>query len=396
MTRSLRFLYVFLFLAILLVLGLWSLRSFVGFSTSRETTVLNGHWTKAVETRYDEEFPIKRLGTNLWAALDYKVFNEGRPGVILGKDQWLYTDEEFDAVVNGEQNEADNLALIQGVRDTLKKQGTQLVLAIVPAKTRLYPEHIGANKPAALHTDLYQQFHAQVSQAGIFAPDLLAPLQSAKDKGQVFLRTDTHWTPMGAEVVAQQLGAAISREAPLSGDPQTFVTEAKSSAPYKGDLTNFLPLDPLFSNLLPKPDDLQQRSTNPSQGDSESSDALFADNSVAVGLVGTSYSANPNWNFAGALKQALHSDVVNYAEDGHGPILPMLKYLQTDAFKSSPPQVLIWEFPERYLPAHNDLTEFDPQWIAELKKARDPQQNLALNANNSSFVTSEPPTRAPN
>jgi len=391
MTRSLRFLYIFLFLAILLALGLWSLRSFVGFSTSKETTVLNGHWTKAVETHYDDEFPIKRLGTNLWAALDYKVFNEGRPGVILGKDQWLYTDEEFDAVVNGEQNEADNLALIQGVRDTLKKQGTQLVLAIVPAKTRLYPEHVGDTKPSALHTDLYQQFHAQVNQAGIFAPDLLGPLQSAKDKGQVFLRTDTHWTPMGAEVVAQQLGEAISKQTPLSGDPQTFVTEAKSSEPYKGDLTNFLPLDPLFSNLLPKPDDLQQRSTNPAQSEGDGGDALFADNSVAVGLVGTSYSANPNWNFAGALKQALHSDVVNYAEDGHGPILPMLKYLQTDAFKSSPPQVLIWEFPERYLPAHNDLTEFDPQWIAELKKARDPQQNLAQNANNS-----DSPDRAQN
>ncbi|MFY1664992.1 alginate O-acetyltransferase [Pseudomonas sp. Pseu.R1] len=390
MTRSLRFIYIFLFLAILLALGLWSLRSFIGFSTSKETTVLNGHWTKAVETHYDDQFPIKRLGTNLWAALDYKVFNEGRPGVILGKDQWLYTDEEFDAVVNGEQNEADNLAIIEGVRDTLKKQGTQLVLAIVPAKTRLYPEHIGDTKPTALHTDLYQQFHAQVSQAGIFAPDLLAPLQNAKNKGQVFLRTDTHWTPMGAEVVAQQLGEAISKETPLSGDPQNFVTEAKSTAPYKGDLTNFLPLDPLFSNLLPKPDDLQQRSTHPAQTEGEGGDALFADNSVAVGLVGTSYSANPNWNFAGALKQALHSDVVNYAEDGHGPILPMLKYLQTDAFKSNPPQVLIWEFPERYLPAHNDLTEFDPQWIAELKKARDPQQNLAQNANN------ESPSRAQN
>lgn len=391
MTRSLRFIYIFLFLAILLALGLWSLRSFIGFSTSKETTVLNGHWTKAVETHYDDQFPIKRLGTNLWAALDYKVFNEGRPGVILGKDQWLYTDEEFDAVANGEQNEADNLAIIEGVRDTLKKQGTQLVLAIVPAKTRLYPEHIGDTKPSALHTDLYQQFHAQMNQAGIIAPDLLAPLQGAKDKGQVFLRTDTHWTPMGAEVVAQQLSEAISQKTPLSGDPQTFVTEAKSSEPYKGDLTNFLPLDPLFSNLLPKPDDLQQRSTNPAQTEGDGGDALFADNSVAVGLVGTSYSANPNWNFAGALKQALHSDVVNYAEDGHGPILPMLKYLQTDAFKSSPPQVLIWEFPERYLPAHNDLTEFDPQWIAELKKARDPQQNLAQNANQS-----ESPNRAQN
>lgn len=391
MTRSLRILYIVLFMAILLILGAWSLRSFSSFSTTPQTTVLNGKWAKAAETHYDEEFPIKRLGTNLWAALDYKLFNEGRPGVVLGKDQWLFTDEEFDAVANGEQNEAENLALIQGVRDTLKAQGTQLVLAIVPAKTRLYPEHIGDSKPATLHTDLYQQFHEHAAQAGLVAPDLLAPLQGAKQHGQVFLRTDTHWTPMGAEVVAKQLGAVIAQQTPLSGEPEKFITQAKETEAYKGDLTNFLPLDPLFSNLLPQPDQLQKRSTDPVASDAEGDDALFADSTVAVGLVGTSYSANPNWNFVGALKEALHSDVVNYAEDGHGPILPMLKYLQTDAFKNSPPQVLIWEFPERYLPAHNDLREFDPKWIAELKKAGATQQNLAA-----SGKTIESPDQAQN
>jgi alginate O-acetyltransferase complex protein AlgJ len=391
MTRSLRILYIALFLGLLLALGIWSLRSFANFSTSAETTVLDGKWTKAAETHYDDEFPIKRLGTNLWAALDYKLFNEGRPGVVLGKDQWLFTDEEFDAVVNGEQNEADNLALIRGVRDAIEAKGSKLVLAIVPAKTRLYPEHIGDNKPARLHVDLYQQFHAEVAKAGIVAPDLLAPLQAAKQQGQVFLRTDTHWTPMGAEVAARQLGVTIADKAPLQGEPEQFVTQAVNTEAYKGDLTNFLPLDPLFSHLLPKPDELHKRSTDLAQAAPAGDDALFADSEVAVGLVGTSYSANPNWNFVGALKQALRSDVVNYAEDGKGPILPMLKYLQTDAFKDSTPQVVIWEFPERYLPAHNDLGEFDPQWIAELKKSRDTPQNLALNAKQS-----ESPDRAQN
>ena len=86
MTRSFRVLYIVLFLAMLLVLGLWSTRSFFGFSTNADATVLNGRWTKAVETHYDDEFPIKRIGTNLWAALDYKLFNEGRPGVVQGRD----------------------------------------------------------------------------------------------------------------------------------------------------------------------------------------------------------------------------------------------------------------------------------------------------------------------
>ncbi|UVL23541.1 alginate O-acetyltransferase [Pseudomonas donghuensis] len=380
MTRSLRKLYALLFLALLLGLGLWSLGGLGSFQRSAHMTALDGKLAKAAETHYDEQFPLKRIGTNLWAALDFKLFNEGRPGVVLGREHWLFSDEEFKPVANSDQFEQENLALIRGVRDTLQQRGVQLVLAIVPAKARLYPEYLGEQTPASLHTDLYNEFHAQARQAGVFAPDLLAPLQEAKARGQVFLRTDTHWTPLGAEVVAQHLAAAVARQTLLNGEPQQFVTEQRQSAPYKGDLTNFLPLDPLFSNLLPPPDTLQKRSTRPAQAEGENGDALFADNEIPVALIGTSYSANPNWNFLGALQQALRSDVVNYAEDGHGPLLPMLKYLQTDAFKNSAPQVLIWEFPERYLPMQNDLSAFDPQWIAQLKKTRNANQDLALSS----------------
>ncbi|MBM3107855.1 MAG: alginate O-acetyltransferase [Pseudomonas sp.] len=381
MTRSLRKLYSVLFLALLLGLGVWSLGGLSSFQRTAQMSVLDGKLAKAAETHYDAQFPLKRIGTNLWAALDFKLFNEGRPGVVLGRDNWLFSDEEFKPVANSDQFEQENLALIRGVRDTLQQHGVQLVLAIVPAKARLYSEYIGEQTPASLHNDLYNEFHAQARQAGVFAPDLLAALQSAKSRGQVFLRTDTHWTPMGAEVVAQHLAEAVSRQNLLNGEPQHYVTEQRQSAPYKGDLTNFLPLDPLFSNLLPPPDTLQARSTRPAEGASASDDALFADNEIPVALVGTSYSANPNWNFLGALQQALRSDVVNYAEDGHGPLLPMLKYLQGGAFKDSAPQVLIWEFPERYLPMKNDLSDFDPQWIAQLKKTRNANQDLALSSN---------------
>ncbi|QVM97602.1 alginate O-acetyltransferase [Pseudomonas sp. SORT22] len=380
MTRHLRKLYALLFLALLLGLGLWSLGGLGSFQRTAQMSALDGKLAKAAETHYDEQFPLKRIGTNLWAALDFKLFNEGRPGVVLGREHWLFSDEEFKPVANSDQYEQENLALIRGVRDTLQQHGVQLVLAIVPAKARLYPEYVGEQTPASLHTDLYNEFHAQARQAGVFAPDLLAPLQEAKARGQVFLRTDTHWTPMGAEVVAQHLAAAVARQTLLNGEPQQFVTEQRQSAPYKGDLTNFLPLDPLFSNLLPPPDSLQKRSTRPAEAEGESGDALFADSEIPVALIGTSYSANPNWNFLGALQQALRSDVVNYAEDGHGPMLPMLKYLQTDAFKNSAPQVLIWEFPERYLPMKNDLSAFDPQWIAQLKKTRNANQDLALSS----------------
>ncbi|WP_262139200.1 alginate O-acetyltransferase [Pseudomonas sp. Marseille-Q5117] len=390
MTRSLRIFYIALFLVTLLVLGLWSVRSFFGFSTNADATVLNGRWTKAVETHYDDEFPIKRLGTNLWAALDFKLFNEGRPGVVLGRDQWLYSDEEFNPIVNEQQNLQGNYALVEGVRQTLKEKGVKLVMAIVPAKVRLYPEHLDEVKPSSIHQNLYQDFHARVAADKILAPDLLGPLQQAKQNGQqVFLRTDTHWTPEGAEIAANTLAKTIVEKFPLSGEPQRFVTTPAEKVTHKGDLRLFLPLDPLFENMMPAPEPLLKRNTVAAEqpaGD----DALFANSEVPVALIGTSYSANPNWNFVGALKQALHSDVVNYAEDGHGPILPMLSYLKSDDFKNSPPQVLIWEFPERYLPVNNEIGDADPQWVAELKQAGARQQNVAIN------TKSETPDRAQN
>ncbi|HSC85156.1 MAG TPA: alginate O-acetyltransferase [Pseudomonas sp.] len=379
-TRSANILYSATFVASLLALAICSTKSFTSFSVAADTPVLNGKLSHAFEKHYDDKFPIKQLGTNLWAALDYSLFGEGRPGVLIGRDGWLYSDEEFKPVADAKQHLQDNLAIIRGVHDELASQDIQLVLAIIPAKSRLYPEYVGEHRITLLRQDLFSQFRGSVRSAGIIAPDLLGPLQDGKRHGQVFLRTDTHWTPLGAEIAAQRLGAAVQRAVALQGEPQDFVTEDTRRQAYKGDLTRFLPLDPLFEQLMPAPDNLQQRQTRPASSEVAAADdaALFADNALPVTLVGTSYSANPNWNFAGALREALQRDLSNHAEDGHGPILPMLKYLQSDELKNAKPQVVIWEFPERYLPMANDFSDFDPAWIAELKNSGN--QSLATTA----------------
>ena len=135
MTRTLRITYSLSFLGLLVGMGAWSTGGLQSFQRTEQMTLLNGKLAKAAETHYDAEFPIKRLGTNLWAALDFKLFNEGRPGVVLGRDQWLYSDEEFNPIVNEELNLQGNYALVEGVRQTLKEKGVKLVMAIVPAMT---------------------------------------------------------------------------------------------------------------------------------------------------------------------------------------------------------------------------------------------------------------------
>lgn len=377
MNRTANLIYASLFCLLLVALSLWSLRGAFSYAAPEKITVLNGKLTHSFEKYYDEQFPIKQVSTNLWALADYVLFGEGRQGLVIGENGWLFSDEEFDPVADGQNQVRDNLALIRGVRDELARHDVKLMLAIVPAKTRLYPEYLGDSQPNALHRDLYAQFRGAAQQADILAPDLLAPLEQAKGNGQVFLRTDTHWTPFGAEVVAAHLGAAARQAIPLAGDEQNYVTEVVADEPYKGDLTRFLPLDPLFAELMPTPDTLQRRETR--SASEENADALFAESELPVTLVGTSYSANPNWNFAGALRQSLKRDLANHAEEGQGPLVPMLKYLQSDELKNNPPQLVIWEFPERYLPMAGDLKDFDPNWLAALK-ADGEHQKLAANS----------------
>lgn len=379
MTKTVEKIYIASFIGVLGLGFITSMSGVLDYKQPKTYSVLDGNLAKSFESHYDKELPIKSIGTNVWAALDYVLFNEGRQGVKIGADGWLYSDEEFKPEANGQQNLTDNLVMVEAVRNQLDKQDIKLVMAIIPAKARLYPEYIGDNHASPIHADLYQQFHRAVRKAGIAAPDLLAPLESAKQQGQMFLRTDTHWTPMGADIAAKRLSAAVQHNFVLPGEPQQYITSATKTEPYHGDLTRFIPLDPLFKTLMPRPDDLQKRSTE-AAAKAEGADALFAETDIPVALVGTSYSANPNWNFEGALREHLQHDVGNYAEDGRGPILPMLKYLQSDDFKNTPPQVVIWEFPERYLPMANDLSEFDSEWIANLKNLNN-KQNLALTGN---------------
>lgn len=97
--------------------------------------------------------------------------------------------------------------------------------------------------------------------------------------------------------MAQRLGAEIRETHLLDVPAQNFVTRVGEERTHKGDLLNFLPLDPLFDELL-RPEQLQQRATEtapalPGGQQSGAGNDLFGDSQQPpnLALVGTSYSA---------------------------------------------------------------------------------------------------------
>lgn len=371
MNRTATIGYSLAFILLLLGLALSSLPALLSFSAAKNTPVLSGQLAHAFEKHYDQTFPLKAFGTNLWAAIDYSLFDEGRPGVVVGRSDWLFTDEEFKPAALPHQVQ-DNWALIEAVQAELKRRDIELVLLLLPAKARLYPEKLGSARPVAAHSQLYAEALARMQHEHLPGPDLLPAWHQAKLRAPVFLRTDTHWTPYGAEVAAQSLAAYLFERGSLQPGAERFVTAPGKTLTHKGDLLSFLPLEPYFAGLQPPSEQLQQRQTALAEGqDDSSAAALFDAQPSHLALVGTSYSANPKWNFAGALKQALGSDLLNFAEDGHGPLVPMLRLLQRDPGQNADLRLVIWEFPERYLLLPSDLSSFDAAWLQRLKQGKD-------------------------
>lgn len=336
-----------LFGAIILAMAGAAVVRAIPYDVPPGTDVVEGGLTRGFESHYDKVFPVKTFGTNVWGAIQFVLFGEGRSGVVVGRNGWLYTSEEFSAYPDGEAQVEANLELIAQVQQKLRARGTELTVAVLPAKARLYPEYVAQHYPAEVHRDLYQRIHAGLQARGVTAPDLLIPLEQCKAQSAVFLRTDTHWTPEGAKCSAQALAVAIAPHA--SDSAARYTTETGEPVEHRGDLMQFLPLAPYFSALLPRPDLLTARSTVAVSTASTEAD-LFGDAPApAVVLVGTSYSADGRWNFDGALRESLDQDVLNLAQAGHGPFEPMLAYLDKPQEGPAPAR-LIWEIPERYLP----------------------------------------------
>ena len=335
------------FMVLFLALGgLMALLNAATFEPPEGETVLNGDWAAAYQTAFEEALALRGPAVNVWGVLEYLLFREGRPGVLVGEDGWLFTTEEFQAHPDAAEAAEENLEIILSVRDTLAAEGIALVVVVLPAKASVYEEALGRYTLPDAARARYEGLRGELLEHGVVAPDVLGALLEAKREAPVFLRTDTHWTPFGASVAAELVAREVRTEVPFEGLGETeFETQILGSEPYRGDLLAFVPLGGL-ERLGPQADELERVETTPLAAGGD----LFGEPRVPVALVGTSYSADERWNFGGALEGALQADVLNAAEEGQGPFAPMAQYLASEAFRNARPELIIWEIPARYLP----------------------------------------------
>lgn len=302
----------------------------------------DGVTQEALQESFDDALVIRDVAVAVWGNVLWDLFGQTSPGAVPGHEGWLFTEEEFVAGPGFEDRLTSAIAHIVDANDRLASQNMSLVIALVPDKARIMSVKLRAPRAPQVEAR-YDAVLTGLRAAGVEVADLRPALRAAHVDAPVFLKTDTHWTPFGAQAVAHALAPQISS---LVDQTSSFVTETAGSEMREGDLMQYLPLGKRAAahgfpaERIPRFATVAEASANTTLG-------LFGDTPQAGVLVGTSFSANPLWHFDGWLKQATGIDFLNQAKEGGGPFPPMQALLNNQS--ADPPAVVIWDIPERYL-----------------------------------------------
>lgn len=303
----------------------------------------NGEMTAEIESEISTKNPLRKVAVDIWGAFEFSVFRIGYSGVLVGKNNWLFSSEEFTYHKEFMKNIQEKIEKIKSIKRKLNSKKIDLMVVIVPSKARLYSEFLGDYKRPLEWEKVHGDFLESLRRENIQVISVLAAMRSAKPKGDLFFRTDTHWTPLGSRVAAQVISKSNFLETIKTQTTQyIWVSQEKES--YSGDLLKFIPVR-FLGGLAPKPDTLNLSKL---ENSTSSSLNLLEESAPEIALVGTSYSANPKFGFLDALKFELQADIVNLSEVGKGFISPMEKFLTSTNQKGI--KLVIWEIPERYLP----------------------------------------------
>ena len=307
--------------------------------------VIDGEATRDLDTLYKNELPHRAASVGLFGNARYALLGAGRKGVIVGEDGWFFSAEEFKNVSSADIAAAvDRIAEVQ--RD-LDARGIRLVLAPLPAKSDIYAEEVPSLVRGPAMAEAYKAFAAALKDRGIVTADTRPALLAAKPFGEVFLKSDTHWSPSGAKATAEAVQTSL-QVAGIGLPSESVTAQWQTPVSLWGDLTKFVtspdyaPTVGLTQESVP----IYRTTVNAA---AEGADIFGDETAVPVMLVGTSYSANENWSFADFLRQSLRADVVNVAKEGLGPGVPMMDLLAGAALDETTPTVVVWEFPIRYL-----------------------------------------------
>lgn len=294
--------------------------------------------------------PFAKRAADLERAASWLVIGDTGSRVRQGCPGWLFLADELKVHPRAELNAIARAQKVIALREQLAVQGIELLVVLVPDKTRIAADQRCAVVRSPLLDGRVQQWSAQLQAAGVMSLDLALQLQPLGNAA--FLRTDSHWNEKGASAAAQAIATKLG-ELGVEGSPvKHFNAILAAPALRPGDLVRLAGLDWLPLTLQPQPETVSATQFQEvAQAESDSplgEDDLFGDTQLPnVAVIGTSFSRNSS--FIPFLEDALNARVGDFSLDGGEFSGAAKAYFQSTAFQQTPPRVVVWEIPERDL-----------------------------------------------
>lgn len=155
----------------------------------------------------------------------------------------------------------DPLPVIEQYSADLKALGVDLILVPVPSKASLYPDKLAADLPATAGTSM-KEFLTKIEARGVKVIDLESLFRTHRSEHPdqaLYCATDSHWSPLGAELAAAATARLLANHPALKDRSQTSFTVSDSDTlEFHGDL-----LSDAEKSSLP-PEQLPLRKVSPS------------------------------------------------------------------------------------------------------------------------------------
>ncbi|OHE56486.1 MAG: hypothetical protein A2Z47_04180 [Thermodesulfovibrio sp. RBG_19FT_COMBO_42_12] len=203
-----------------------------------------------IERYFNDHFIFRSQLINAKSWIDYNLFRSPISSKVhIGKDNWLYLDEELFDYTNGgckDKEKIRELAFqLNELERMLELSGKKFIFIVAPNKSTIYPEYVdidqirlGCQKS---RYDILLESFKEYPVRNIIRLDNV--LNAAKRREQVYFKTDTHWNVYGAKLASHAILSHLYHIYQLSLSRQQFPDIKISPYTYSGDLAQMLSLD---------------------------------------------------------------------------------------------------------------------------------------------------------
>jgi hypothetical protein len=300
-------------------------------------------------------------------------FGAGNEQVYAGREGWLFYRPDVDyltgpgfldrSTLERRLSQAsewtapphpDPRPAILRLHQQLAERGISLIVMPTTVKPSIHPEKLARayrDSREPLHNASYSAFVEQLRRAGVMVFDVGGILSEARQSGEQYLATDTHWRPEAVELVVERLAAFIEERValPTTAAPDYRIEEREVVS--TGDITVMLDL-PAAQALFPR-ERVWVRRVLEADGA-----AWRATRGATVLVLGDSFSniyslASMGWGDAAGLVEqlsyTLRRPVDRLIQNDDGAFATRVMLARADPERLAGTRVVIWQFAAREL-----------------------------------------------